>query len=95
MRLFCRRHHVNSATQIDEFNQKLSRIIYMLNSQKSEFYIIGNINVELLQIHSKFVIKLYANSLSNRSFNKVHKVLTKITENTTTLLDHVYTNNHD
>ena len=44
------RHALNSTTHITKFNKKLNQITLILNLQKSEFYIAGDINVDLLQI---------------------------------------------
>ena len=54
------RHPVNSVTHI---NVKLIQITRMLDLHKSEFYIVGDINVDLLQTQTKSMIKNNDNNL--------------------------------
>ena len=87
------RHPDSAAEAINEFNEKLSDIMYQPTRKKHEFYVIGDINTDLMKINSNRHIKMFADSLIANNVKCARCNPSRITENSKTLIDHVYTNN--
>ena len=51
------RHPVQTVEQIDLFSRALTNIFHELNSIKSEFYVLGDFNIDLTKIKSNNRIK--------------------------------------
>ena len=83
------RHPVNTVTAIDEFSDKLNELLLSL---KKPFYCVGDLNVNLLNICRNNEIRRYANMLLSCNCKCLINVATRITENSKSLLDHMYTN---
>ena len=58
-----------------------------------KFHVIGDINIDLMKIDSNRHIKMLADSLTTNNVTCAISNLTRITVNSKTLIDHVYTNN--
>ena len=67
--------------------------MYQLTRKKHEFYVIGDINVDVIKIDSNRHIKMFADSLIAGNLKCAISNPTRITENSKTLIDHVCTNN--
>ena len=61
------RHPVYIVNQLELFNKALDEIFLHLNMSKTEFYILGDFNIDLLQAHSNHTIRNYANTLISYS----------------------------
>ena len=57
------RHSVNIVNQPELFSRTIEEKFCNLSNNKSEFYILGNFNIDLLQVTNNRVIKSYANKL--------------------------------
>ena len=87
------RHPDNSATTIDKFNKEMNELFLTLNMSKRPFYCIGNINVNLLKISKNDAIRRYASMLISCNCRCLIDVPTRFCASTSTLIDHIYTNN--
>ena len=83
------RYPVNTVTAIDEFSDKLNELLLSL---KKPYYCVGDLNVNLLNICRNNEIRRYANMLLSCNCKCLINVATRITENSKSLLDHLYTN---
>ena len=63
-----------------------------LSNSKSEFYILGDFNIDLLQTTNNCVIKNYADNLVGYSIKCTINKPTRIFKYSKTLLHHIYTN---
>ena len=70
----------------------MENTIEILNSNSAAYYITGDINIDLLKINQDVKISHYFNALSSLGCSQVIAHPTRITA-TSTLLDHIYTNN--
>ena len=83
------RHPVNTVTAIDEFSDKLNELLLSL---KKPYYYVGDLNANLLNICRNNEIRRYVNMLLSCNCKCLINVATRITENSKSLLDHLYTN---
>ena len=89
------RHPVYVAHEIDDFGEALSNILHKLNINKSKFCILGDFNIDLLQINQNNKARKYANNLLAQSCKCAIDIPTRISGNSRTLLDHVYVNDFE
>ena len=84
--------HLSEAEQCDRFLDIFSNLQEQMSSFKCDSYIVGDFNFDLLKLHQHERTKdLLENSFSN-GFLELISLPTRITHNTATLIDHVYTN---
>ena len=57
------RHPVNIVNQLELFSRTIEEKFFNLSNSKSEFYILGDFNIDLLQVTNNRVIKNYADNL--------------------------------
>ena len=82
-------------SSVDVFNERICDIMKMITKEKKTCYLVGDLNIDL-QKHEEhrptydFVDILYANNM----FPLVVKP-TRVTNKSTTLIDHILTNNFD
>ena len=79
--------------QIDLFSRTLTNIFHELNSKKSEFYVLGDFNIDLTKIKSNNRIKTYADDLIGSAVKCLINRPTRVCKNSKSLLDHIYSNN--
>ena len=89
------RHPVYIAHEIDEFGKTLANVLHKLNINKSKFCILGDFNIDLLQINQNNKVRKYANNLLAQSCKCAIDIPTRISGNSRTLLDHVYVNDFE
>ena len=77
---------------IDLFSKALTNIFHVLNSEKSEFYVLEDFNIDLIEIKSNNPIKIYADDLIGSAVKCLINQPTRICKNSKSLLDHVYSN---
>ena len=75
------------------FQKKMKHALHNLNKSKGIYYIVGDFNINLLNSNNNTVIKSYSNMIYSRGCLPIITQPTRITENSSTLIDHVYTNN--
>ena len=63
------RHPVQTVEQIDLFSRAFTNIFHELNSKKSEFYMLGDFNIDLIKIISNNRIKTYEDDLTMHSMD--------------------------
>ena len=81
-------------SNINEFRTKLCIYIDELNSKKKLYNVCGVINLDLLKQDTEPKIKTYVKSLNFRGYTPVTYNFTRITNSFTSLIDHVYINDH-
>ena len=80
------------SANIHEFTFELKVIIEQLKNDKHEVFILGDMNIDFLKysIHSN--TEEYLDMLYLNNFTRVITKPTKITDHSSTLIDHIYTN---
>ena len=76
-----------------DFQVSLERTIEKLNLHNSIFYICGDVNINLLKENSNTSVQAYKNSLHSLGCSQLIRYATRISPSSSTLLDHIYTNN--
>ena len=71
----------------------MKHALHNLNKSKGIYYIVGDFNINLLNSNNNTVIKSYSNMIYSQGCLPIITQPTRITENSSTLIDHVYTNN--
>ena len=87
------RHPVQTVEQIDLFSRALTNIFHELNSIKSEFYVLGDFNIDLAKIKSNNRIKTYADDLIGSAVKCLINQPTRVCQNSKSLLGHIYSSN--
>ena len=87
------RHPVYKTCAIEHFSNELSSIFHTLNLNEREFYLIGDMNVNLCQDNKSYETSRYIDNLIGCSVKCIINKPTRITPTSKTLLDHIYTNN--
>ena len=86
------RHPVQIVNQLEQYNRAMEELFCNLGNSKTEFYILGDINIDLLQVPNDRFIKNYADNLIGHSIKCLINKPTRISNTSETLLDHIYTN---
>ena len=86
------RHLVQIVNQLEQYNRAMEELFCNLGNSKTEFYILGDINIDLLQVPNDRFIKNYADNLIGHSIKCLINKPTRISNTSETLLDHIYTN---
>ena len=87
------RHPLQTANHINLFTEKLQNLCLEIKSTKTEFYALGDFNIDFMQIKVNKNICMYAENLITSSMKCLIDKPTRITETSKTLIDHIYTNN--
>ena len=76
-----------------QFSESLENSLTILNKQKLTYYISGDTNIDLLQNKTNNNIKNYSDMLFSMGCLPLVKFPTRISNSSSTLIDHIYTNN--
>lgn len=74
------------------FTEELKTIIKSLNNRKQHVYIIGDVNINLLRYNEHTNTEDYLNMLYSNNFLPLITKPTRLTDHSSTLIDHIYTN---
>ena len=74
------------------FCNKLCKNLDKLNKTKSNYIIVGDLNIDLLKYNLVTDVTNYVNSLNSMGCNICIDRATRVTSNSSTCIDHVYTN---
>ena len=77
---------------ITDFTETLSNILSKLSNEKRKIYIMGDININILNYNSNKSIKNYMLTLKSFNFHNLIKYPTRITDKSSTCIDHIMTN---
>ena len=83
------RHPQNDFTK---FSKSFELILATPNRERAQYYISGDVNINLLDYESKSSVKNYVDMLCSSSCLPLIKHPTRITPTSSTLIDHIYTN---
>ena len=78
-----------------DFQTFFVNTIELLNALPATYYIDGDINIDLSKSDKNANIADYVNTLHSMGCSQVIANPTRITANSSSLLDHIYTNNHN
>ena len=78
---------------IAEFHSSMENLLEKLNQTKLIYYICGDINIDLLKTDKVQSIKNYTDMICSLGSIPLIKHPTRITQTSSTLIDHIYTNN--
>ena len=84
------RHPVYNADELNEFTNKMRDNFHSLKYNNTDFIILGDFNIDLLQTANNNHFRKYANNLLGCSYKCVINAPTRITKTSKTLLDHIY-----
>ena len=87
------RHPIYIASHMKILTEKLQNLFLEINSTKTEFYALGDFNIDLLQLKTNKTICMYAENLLASSMKCLIDKPTRIADTSKTLIDHIYTNN--
>ena len=87
------RHPIYTASHMRIFTEKLQNLFLAIKSAITEFYALGDFNIDLLQLNTNKAICMYAENLLASSMKCLIDKPTRIAETSKTLIDHIYTNN--
>ena len=79
--------------QIDLFSRALINIFHELNCEKSEYYPLGDFNIDLIKTKSSNRIKTYPDDSIGSAVKCLINQPTRVCKNSKSLLDHNYSNN--
>ena len=77
---------------IQTFQNEMMRIINKLNLENKPIYICGDINIDIGRYHISQPTKHYVDTLQSLSYRILIDKPTRITTNTATVIDHLYSN---
>jgi len=83
--------HPNS--NYKDFRDKLDVTIAKLSATSSKYYICGDFNIDLLKYNEDKRVEAYVNMLYSYGCYIFPNYPTRVTPNSSTLIDHIYTNN--
>ena len=74
------------------FQNNLLKILEKIGNKKKDFFILGDMNINLLHYSSKNNIKHYVDMMNSNNCRCIIDKPTRIKQNSATLIDHIYTN---
>ena len=77
---------------VDCFTLHLLELLDLLDQQNCKCIVMGDMNIDLLKSHFDANISDYVDNVYARGFVSVITIPTRITPNSATLIDHIYTN---
>ena len=86
------RHPNYDVDSLHSFGDKLANKLHNYNLNNAKYCILGDININLLNIKNSGNIQKYANNLKSCSCKCLIDLPTRISQNSKTLIDHIYTN---
>ena len=82
-------------TDFDGFMTELNFIIDSITSYNKTIYIMGDFNLDLLKLNSCSWVRRFVDSFHGKNLFNVIVKSTRVTNVSSTLLDHIWTNNYD
>ena len=79
-------------TAIEEFNKYLGDVLVKLKSECNIIYLLGDFNINLLNTENHTQSSDFLDTLYSHSFMPLINKPTRVTANSTTIIDHVYCN---
>ena len=86
------RHPNYDVDSLNSFGDELANKLHSYNLNNVKYCILGDIIINLLNIKNSGNIRKYANNLINCSCKCLLDLPTRISQNSKTLIDHIYTN---
>ena len=80
-------------SNISEYHSSFETSLESLNQHKLQYYVCGDMNIDLLQCKLKASVKNYKEMLVSLGCLPLIKYPTRISSSSATLIDHIYTNN--
>ena len=80
------------SANVPDFTQELKNIIKSLSNRKQHVYIIGDVNINFLKYNEHANTEDYLNMLYSNNFLPLITKPTRLTDHSSTLIDHIYTN---
>ena len=77
-----------------QFQVQLNNVLNTTNATKNKAYIMGDFNYNLLQDSHTFIDN-FVDTIYDHSFYPIINKPTRITQNSSTCIDHIWTNIHD
>ena len=77
-----------------QFQVQLNNVLNTINASKNKAYIMGDLNYDLLQDSHTFTDN-FVDTMYDHSFYPIINKPTRITQNSSTCIDHIWTNIHD
>ena len=77
-----------------QFQVQLNNVLNTINASKNKAYIMGDLNYDLLQDSYTFTDN-FVDTMYDHSFYPIINKPTRITRNSSTCIDHIWTNIHD
>ena len=84
-------HPVYDKDSIGKFIESIENVHRKIINQKRYFFVMGDVNIDLLKFEKNENSRNYANSLISSSCKCLIKIPTRVNINSATLLDHAYT----
>ena len=75
------------------FTEELNTLLLKLSVEGKTVFVTGDLNIDFLKIKSNQIIENYNNMLLSYNFENLIKSPTRMTEKSSTLIDHFYNNN--
>ena len=79
-------------TSIDDFNEELSGILHSIKKESTLCYLMGDININLLNIETHPRTAQFLELMYSYSYTPLITKPTRVTHNTATLIDNIFTN---
>ena len=86
------RHPKYDVDSLTSFGDELANKLHSYNLNNAKYCILGDININLLNIKNSSNIQKYSNNLLSCSCKCLIDLPTHISQNSKTLIDHIYTN---
>lgn len=83
------------ANSIPSFNEDLSKLLTLINTENKTCYLVGDFNIDLIQYGENRHVNDFLDLLYSSSFLPRISKPTRITDNSSTLIDNIFCNNHN
>ena len=81
------------STAIDDFTEDLSNILHLIKQESKQCFIMGDININLLNVDTHPRTAQFLETMYSYSFTPLITKPTRVTSNSATLIDNIFTNN--
>ena len=88
------RHPNVRSNDIEEFSETLCNTIHKITKRNGIFYLLGDINIDLNISKRSMGSSLYLEHLTNCGSLPIITIPTRVTENSSTIIDHIITNDY-
>ena len=82
-------------TDLSEFNAQLSELLEKVRCESKLCYVMGDFNIDLLKTSSHTLSSEFCHILYSHSFLPLITKPTRVTRDSATLIDNIFTNSHD